>query len=85
VIDCTEGPAGHVTVRGSWSSAGRPLVSRLRFRYDDGFCTDVLATQARVREASFLGFVNGARLAADAALVGAGTFRIRSRCQGELP
>ena len=83
--DCTEAPAGHVTVRGTWTSAGRPLVSRLKFRFDDGFCTDIIATQSRVREAAFRGFVNRSRLAADAALVGSGNFRIRSRCLGELP
>jgi hypothetical protein len=79
-VDCTERPAGQVTVRGSWSSAGRPMVSRLKFRFDEGICTDVLASQARVREARFRGSVNGAGMGSDLALVGAGTIRIRSRC-----
>lgn len=84
-FDCVEEPAGHVTVRGAWSSAGRPMVSRLKFRFDDGICTDVLATQGRVREAGFRGTVDGTRLRSDIALVGAGTFRIKSRCLGGLP
>ena len=84
-LDCVEEPAGHVTVRGTWSSAGRPLVSRLKFRFDDGICTALLATQGRVREAGFGGSVDGARLRSDIALVGAGTFRIKLRCLGGLP
>jgi hypothetical protein len=84
-FDCVEEPAGHVTVRGTWSSAGRPMVSRLKFRFDDGICTDVLAAQERVREAAFRGSVDGTPLASDIALVGAGFFRIKSRCLGALP
>ena len=82
---CTEEPAGHATVRGTWTSAGRPMVSRLRFRFDDGICTDVLASQGRVREAGFVGSINGARMRSDVALVGAGTFRLKTRCLGGLP
>jgi hypothetical protein len=84
-FDCVETPAGHVTVRGTWTGAGRALVSRQRFSFDDGICTDVMATQARVRQAGFRGSVNGTRLQSDSALVGTGTFRIKSRCLGELP
>lgn len=83
-FDCVQEPAGHVTVRGTWSSAGRPLVSRLKFGFDDGICTDVLATQGRIREAGFRGSVDGTPLRSDIALVGAGTFRIKSRCLGGL-
>jgi hypothetical protein len=82
---CSEEPAGQVTIRGTWSSAGRPMVSRLKFRFDDGICTDVLATQGRVREARFAGSVDGTRLRSDIALVGAGIFRIKTRCLGGLP
>ncbi|HET8784874.1 MAG TPA: hypothetical protein VFM38_04520 [Candidatus Limnocylindrales bacterium] len=82
---CSEQPAGQVTVRGSWSSAGRPVVSREKFRFDDGMCTDVLASQGRVRQAAFSGTANGARIRADVAAVAAGTFRIKSRCLAGLP
>jgi hypothetical protein len=84
-FDCVEEPAGHVTVRGTWSSAGRPVVSRLKFRFDDGICTDVLAAQGRAREAGFRGSVDASPLASDLALVGAGNFRIKSRCLEPLP
>jgi hypothetical protein len=77
---CTETAAGHVTVRGSWSSAGRPAVSRFRFRFDDGFCTDVISTQGRQRIAAFRGFVDGSPMTADEALTGSGNFRIQSQC-----
>ena len=82
---CSKEPAGQVTVRGSWSSAGRPMVSRLKFRFDDGICTDVLATQGRVRMAGFTGSADGTRLQADTALVGTGNFRIKIRCLDGLP
>jgi hypothetical protein len=82
---CSEEPAGHVTVRGTWSSAGRPVVDRLKFRFDDGICMDVLATQGRARLARFHGSVDGSPMASDIALVGTGNFRIRSSCLGELP
>jgi len=81
---CLEQPAGQVTVRGSWSSAGRPIVSRDKFRFDDGMCTDVLASQGRVRQAAFSGTADGKRIQADIAAVGAGTFRLKSRCLGGL-
>lgn len=84
-FDCTEGPGGHATVRGTWSSAGKPLVSRQRFRIDDGICTEIAAAQARVREASFRGFVNGTQMVPDTALVGSGSFRIKLRCLDGLP
>ena len=81
---CVESPAGHATVRGSWSSAGRALVSRSRFRFDDPLCTDVMQSQGRTREASFRGFVNGVRMRPAVALVGTGTFRLKSRCLGGI-
>ena len=65
--------------------AGRPVVSREKFRFDDGMCTDVLASQGRVRQAAFSGTANGARIRADVAAVAAGTFRIKSRCLAGLP
>ena len=81
---CTETPSGHATVRGTWSSAGKPAVSRLRFRFDDGICTDVLMAQGRARLATFRGFVDGQRMAADLALVGAGSTLLKSRCLGGI-
>lgn len=81
---CSQQPAGQVTVRGSWSSAGRPFIDRAKFRFDDGICTDVLASQGRTRMATFSGTADGKRIAADMAAVGAGTFRIKSRCLGGI-
>lgn len=82
--DCVETPAGHVTVRGSWSGTGRALVSRQRFRFDDPVCTDILQSQGRARDAAFRGFVNGVRMAAGVSVVSSGMFRLKSRCLGGL-
>ena len=46
--------------------------------------TDVLASQGRVRQAAFSGTAYGKRIQADIAAVGAGTFRLKSRCLGGL-
>ena len=81
---CVETPAGHLTVRGSWSSAGRALVSRQRFRFDDPICTDILQTQGRARDASFRGFVDGVRMGGGISVVSTGTFRLKTRCLGGL-
>ena len=45
---------------------------------------DVLASQGRVRQAAFSGTADGKRIQADIAAVGAGTFRLKSRCLGVL-
>jgi hypothetical protein len=79
-FDCTEHSAGHATVQGRWTSAGRAIRARDRFAFDDGFCLEVVALQARDREARFRGTVDGSPLAADISLVSAGTFRLRVRC-----
>jgi hypothetical protein len=77
---CVTGPGGQVTVKGTWTSAGRALRSHSRFRIDDGMCLAVLATQARARQASFRGTAGGARITSDVALVGSGIFRFRTTC-----
>jgi len=81
---CTETPAGHATVRGSWSSAGKPMVSRMKFRFDDGICTDILMSQGRARLATFRGYADGQRMRADVSLTGSGIARLKSRCLGGL-
>lgn len=79
-VDCTEHAAGHATVQGRWTSAGRAMRARDRFAFDDGFCLEVVSVQARGRDAAFRGTVNGSALAADISLVSAGTFRLEVRC-----
>jgi hypothetical protein len=91
VIDCDETGCsdeigvGQATLKAKWTGIGRATPSRGRFRIDDGTCIEVEAMRARVREATFSGTVNGAAIAADVALVGAGTFRFRSSCLIEAP
>ena len=79
-FDCTEQPGGHATVQGRWTSSGRAMRARDRETFDDGICIDVIAIQARGREARFTGTVNGSPLAADASIVSSGTFRLKIRC-----
>lgn len=82
---CAEAPGAQVTVRGRWTSPGRSLRSYTRFRFDDGICLAVAATQGRARQGTFRGTANGARIASDIALAAAGTFRLRTSCLGAPP
>jgi len=77
---CALEPGGQVTVKGKWTSAGRPWRSHARFRFDDGMCMTILATQGRARQGTFRGTADGARIASGTALVGAGTFLLRTSC-----
>ena len=78
-FDCTEQPAGHATVQGRWTSAGRALRARDKLAFDDGFCLEVIALQSRDREARFRGTVDGSPLVADISMASAGTFRLTVR------
>ena len=83
-LECTEQPAGHATVQGRWTSAGRAMRARDHFAFDDGICLEVVAIQARGRDAGFRGTVNGSPLAADVSFVSTGTFRLKVRCMAEV-
>jgi hypothetical protein len=84
-FDCAEAPAGRVSVDGRWSGVGRVFPSHDRFRFDDEGCLEIDALQGRARNANFAGTADGVGIDAELALIGAGTFRLRTTCQYGAP
>jgi hypothetical protein len=53
--ECTEVPAGSITVEATWSGVGPIIKQAGRFHYDDGTCVQVDSQKGAFREASFDG------------------------------
>jgi hypothetical protein len=72
---CTETPAGSITVYGTWIGAGPTLSQSGRFRFDDGTCIQVHAEKSKTRLASFEGSIDSID-----ARIGTGTFVFKTTC-----
>jgi hypothetical protein len=74
--ECTETPAGTITISGTWTGVGPTSTSKGRFRFDDGTCVQVNAERSRSRQATFVGTLAGAN-----ARMATGSFSFRSNCE----
>jgi hypothetical protein len=73
--ECTEVPAGSITVDATWTGVG-PITSQAgRVRYDDGVCVQVDSQKGMFREASFDG-----PFEAQFAYLSEGTSTFRTNC-----
>ena len=73
--ECTETPAGSITVSGTWEGVGPLVMSTSRFSFDDGVCRDVQSNRMTQRQADF----SGSFEAFDVGM-SEGTFTFRTSC-----
>ena len=74
-VECTESPAGSITVSGAWTGLG-PIVSQKgKSKFDDEACLQVNADKTRSRNAVFVGSIDSF-----GAGIGDGAFTFRTTC-----
>lgn len=73
--ECTETPAGSITVSGTWMGVGPLVTSTGRFSFDDGVCRIVQSDRTTQRSAEF----SGSFEAFDVGM-SQGTFSFRTSC-----